>query len=173
MSLFFFLSAYFLPASIEKKGIKQFLRERLYRLGLPIVIGFLTIIPILMYFYYVNFRGYPSISFFSYYINIYFGLGEMPPDWTGPSWPDMQFGHLWFLQHLLLYSLFAVIGQKLILRKPLKQFRVSVTPIFCLVITLTLVTFVVRIWHPIDSWVGFLGIIQTEFARVPQYVLFF
>lgn len=31
----------------------------------------------------------------------------------------------------------------------------------------------IRLWYPIDYWVGFLGFIQTEFARVPQYVSFF
>src|SRR5690348_10114210 len=56
MSLFFLISAYFLPASLEKKGGARFLKDRLKRLGIPLLVGFLIIIPILMYAYYENFR---------------------------------------------------------------------------------------------------------------------
>ncbi|WHT49405.1 acyltransferase family protein [Sporosarcina thermotolerans] len=104
MSMFFLLSAYFLPPSIARKGPKLFLKERFIRIGIPLLLGFLVMIPILMYLYYINFRDYGPISFFSYYLNIFFGLGNQPANWTGPSWPDMQFGHLWFLQHLLVYA---------------------------------------------------------------------
>jgi hypothetical protein len=45
------------------------------------------------------------MPFFVYYRDVYFGLGEQPAGWTGPSWPDLQFGHLWFVQHLLVFAL--------------------------------------------------------------------
>ena len=38
MSAFFLLAGYFTPRSWEKKGTKQFLKDRLIRLGIPIVI---------------------------------------------------------------------------------------------------------------------------------------
>ena len=37
MSLFFFVSAYFVPASLERKGTAWFLRDKLKRLGLPML----------------------------------------------------------------------------------------------------------------------------------------
>jgi glucan biosynthesis protein C len=45
------------------------------------------------------------MPFFVYYRDVYFGLEEQPAGWTGPSWPDLQFGHLWFVQHLLVFAL--------------------------------------------------------------------
>ncbi|TCZ81268.1 acyltransferase, partial [Paenibacillus albiflavus] len=63
MSLFFMISAYFMPATFNKKGASKFLKERFQRLGIPLLIGFFIIIPLLMYTYYINFRGYPSISY--------------------------------------------------------------------------------------------------------------
>ena len=78
-------------------------KERLLYLISPI--GLLLVFPILMYAYYVNFRGLGPIDIGSYLWRIYFGIGgHHPPDWKGPSWPDYQLGHLWFLESLLIYS---------------------------------------------------------------------
>jgi hypothetical protein len=73
-------------------------------LGIPVVVGALTIVPGLLYAYYIHYRGYPPISFPRYFTGVYLGLGDKPADWSGPSWPDLQFAHLWFIQNLLAYS---------------------------------------------------------------------
>lgn len=176
MSLFFLISAYFLPASYERKGAGGFLKDRLERLGVPALLGFLFVVPIMMYAYYVNFRGYGNISFWAYYLNVCFGLEEKPAGWTGPSWPDMQFAHLWFLEHLLFYAVVYTIVRKWIVRRPIMQegekpLR-SVT-IAAFAAGLALVTAAVRIRFDLDYWFGFLGFIQAEFFHVPQYAAFF
>ncbi len=177
MSLFFLISAYFLPASFDKKGPGVFIKERFKRLGTPLLFGFFIMIPGLMYTYYIHFRSYPPIHFFDYYINIYFGLGGRPDNWTGPSWPDLQFAHLWFIEHLLVYALIYTVfriafrwksSKRASIRQELTLMKIVA---FCFLIGG--LTFVIRIWYPIDTWVGFLGVIQTEFAHVPQYAGFF
>ena len=175
MSMFFLLSAYFLPQSITRKGPKRFLKERFIRIGIPLLLGFLVIIPILMYLYYINFRDYRPISFFSYYINIFFGLGNEPTNWSGPSWPDMQFGHLWFLEHLLVYAVVFSFWTFFTSKKSTQKSdgNIKVYQILSLWLVVSLVTFITRIWFPIDYWTAFVGFIQTEFAHVPQYVSFF
>src|SRR4051794_34014962 len=40
MGLFFLISAYFLPASYDRKTTKAFLRDRCIRLGLPLAVGY-------------------------------------------------------------------------------------------------------------------------------------
>jgi hypothetical protein len=40
-------------------------------------------------------------------------------------------------------------------------------------LVLALATFLVRIWYPIDTWIGLLGYIQSEPAHLPQYVSLF
>ncbi|WP_330308455.1 MULTISPECIES: acyltransferase family protein [unclassified Streptomyces] len=104
MSLFFFVSAVFVPGSYERRGGWPFLKGRLVRLGIPVIVGALTIVPGLMYAYYVRFRGCPPISFPRYFTDVYLGLGDKPADWSGSSWPDLQFAHLWFIQNLLACS---------------------------------------------------------------------
>lgn len=43
MAFFFFLAAYFTPASLERKGYRQFISDRFRRLGLPLL-GFILIL---------------------------------------------------------------------------------------------------------------------------------
>lgn len=88
----------------------------------------------------------------------------------------MNFGHLWFIEHLLvyalLYAIFRMIIKKYLTTETKNKFPGHVT-ILLYTLFVAVVTFVIRIWYPIDHWVGFLGIIQTEFAHVPQYASFF
>jgi glucans biosynthesis protein C len=176
MSLFFLISAYFLPASFERKGSKAFLKDRFKRLGIPLLFGFFIIIPILMYFYYINYRSYGYKTFLDYYVNVYFGLGGVPKGWTGPSFPDMQFGHLWFIEHLLVYAVLYVLFTKLLRHTSLFSFikgELTNIKLLIMAILVSLLTFFVRIYYPIDHWEGLLGIIQVEYAHLPQYASFF
>ncbi|MFF2326751.1 MULTISPECIES: acyltransferase [unclassified Streptomyces] len=181
MSLFFFVSAVFVPASYERRGAWRFLKARLIRLGIPVVVGALTIVPGLMYAYYVHYRGYPAIPFARYFTDVYLGLGEKPADWTGPSWPDLQFGHLWFIQNLLAYCVLYVAcrkaGQLLRRRHGARVSGTRPAPGHAALLWLTAgiasATFLVRLRYPLDTWVPVLDFLQVEPARVPQYAAFF
>ncbi len=176
MSLFFLISAYFLPASLESKGPKIFLKGRFKRLGIPLLFGFFVIMPILMYTYYIHYRSYGYRSFWSYYVNVYFGLEGKPSGWTGPSFPDFQFGHMWFIEHLLVYAIIYVFIMVLFRDKTIELpfiSSLSHVKLFFLALLTGIVTFLVRINNPIDHWEGFLGFIQVEYAHLPQYMGFF
>lgn len=175
MSLFFLISAYFLPASFRKKGTKKFLLGRFKRLGIPLIFGFLVIMPVLMYFFYINFRPYGNISFIDYFFSIYLGFGEMPEGWSGPVFPDMQFGHLWFIEHLLVYALLYALLSRLLSSTVSFSFLEKLTKakLFAIAMVVAIITFAVRISYPIDHWEGLLGFIQLEYAHLPQYASFF
>jgi len=49
MSLFFAISGFFTPASYDAKGPGLFLRDRLVRLGIPLVVYFFVLNPALVY----------------------------------------------------------------------------------------------------------------------------
>lgn len=49
MGLFFFLSGYFTPLSYNRKTTSQFMKDRLLRLGIPILAYLLIISPIVQY----------------------------------------------------------------------------------------------------------------------------
>ncbi|MEV8378307.1 acyltransferase [Kribbella sp. NPDC056861] len=174
MSLFFFVSAYLFPPSYDRHGPSRFLGERFKRFGPPILLGFFVLVPVLMYAYYCNFRPYPPLGFADYYLDVYLGLGDQPAGWSGPSWPDRQFAHLWFLQHLLAYAVLYT-GYRLLTGKPAAAGPQTLkTPaILSFVALVSLGTFVLRIWYPVDHWVPMLEFIQTEPADVAQYGAFF
>ncbi|MFJ6436871.1 acyltransferase family protein [Streptomyces sp. NPDC091416] len=183
MSLFFLIAAYFVPTSYDRRGGWPFVGGRLLRLGVPLSVGALTLVPGLMYAYYVHYRGYPDISFARYFTEVYLGMGERPGDWSGPSWPDLQFGHLWFIQNLLAYSLLYALCRQ-VARLAGSRHAASVPPthptwvpghgaLVGLTVALAGVTFLVRVRYPLDTWVPFLGFLQVEPARIPQHAAFF
>jgi peptidoglycan/LPS O-acetylase OafA/YrhL len=58
MGLFFMLSAYFLPSSLQRKGAAQFVKDRLIKLGVPIVIFVSVVFPLMDYLL----LGQPTVS---------------------------------------------------------------------------------------------------------------
>lgn len=175
MSLFFFISGYFMPGAIDRKGGMRFIADRLRRFGIPLVFFFLIVIPVMHYFYFLNFRGYGAIPFPAYYLDCYFGWAPRPADWSGPAWPEMNFGHLWFIEHLLVYSCCYALWRRI--RRLLPEIEETAVPGTWKIIAFTLgvaaVTLVVRLWFPIDRWTAFLGFIQAAFADLPRDLAWF
>jgi peptidoglycan/LPS O-acetylase OafA/YrhL len=58
MGLFFMISAYFVPASLERKGAAKFMKDRLVKLGVPILIFVVGVFPVMGYLL----NGEPSIG---------------------------------------------------------------------------------------------------------------
>jgi surface polysaccharide O-acyltransferase-like enzyme len=117
------------------------------------------------------------MGLWKYYTLHYFGAGERPADWKGSNWPEMNFGHLWYVEHLLILSLcYATL--RLVWRRPAGENRAAARPLGHLAIVLFALALAVasgtiRIWYPIDKWIGFLGFIQVAFADVPRDLSFF
>ncbi len=98
MSAFFLLAGYFTPRSFESKGSKQFLIDRLIRLGIPIVIYTTILVSINEYILDVWYRGTP-----------YNRRIEYDP------------GPLWLVQALLFFAVIYVIFRALADRSATKK----------------------------------------------------
>lgn len=174
MGLFFFISGYFLPGSFDRHGARQFITNKLIRFGIPLIFAFLIMIPILEYVKYLHYVN--DISFKDYYIQHWFGYA---PNMAVHK-PAFNFAHLWFIEHLLVYSfLYAIIGtvlQKCISSKSASTVRQArLYAIIPYIIILGIITNLMRtVWaFPMDRWIGFLGFIQMEPAHIPQYLSLF
>ncbi|MFJ2771270.1 acyltransferase family protein [Streptomyces sp. NPDC087300] len=114
-----------------------------------------------------------------YFTDVYLGLGDKPADWTGLSWPDLHFGHLWFIQNLLAYSALYVLFRQAarLLRRRDSRTRIRQVPghsaLLLLATALAAATFLIRIKYPLDTWIPVLDFLQVEPARLPQYATFF
>jgi len=132
MSAFFLLAGYFTPRSFESKGSKQFLIDRLIRLGIPIAIYTTILVSINEYILDVCYRGTP-----------YNKRIEYDP------------GHLWFLQALLLfaviYVIFRALADRSATKKSIQLYRDRFPPdaiLFLCIGILTILTFIEHLVFP-------------------------
>ncbi|UCH38276.1 MAG: acyltransferase family protein [Candidatus Bathyarchaeota archaeon] len=123
MLILFFIAGYFALPSLQKKGIKQFLTCKLKRLGLPLIVGILFVLPILDYLHYrhtVTFSGTPSSGISEYWISCVTKIGEFNMGLLNIHeqfyMPDQFYQHyLWFLSLLIVF--FVVLSGFYFLKK--------------------------------------------------------
>ncbi len=177
MSLFFFISFYFLAPSYDRKGFIQFHKDRFLRLFVPLFVYAALISAGLMFAYFRLFRNYGPVPFFEYYQRYFLGLGGKPDDWTGPAWPDLNFGHLWFVEHLLVYGILyslwrlAAKGRVSPVRRTIHFPSNACIALFAAAIAVS--AFAVRVRYPLYQWIGAFGFLQMECAHMPFYLAFF
>jgi peptidoglycan/LPS O-acetylase OafA/YrhL len=157
MGLFFMISAYFVPASIERKGPVRFMKDRLVKLGVPIPIFLLGIFPVINYLLY--YYGQQFIGNYLDYINIFSPV------------PRLDLGHLWYLELLLVFSA-AYVAYRLVKKTKtgIKRAFPGNAAIVVFTIVMALASFVVRIWAPVNYWVPFH---LFEPAHLAQYIMLF
>ncbi|GAB2551208.1 acyltransferase family protein [Gracilibacillus alcaliphilus] len=160
MGLFFFISAYFFPISVDRKGIPYFLKGRFLRLGIPF--AFMTIMVFGPITYFVD---SPNMSFWQYIFGVYIGQG------------DFEVAHLWFLALLLSFAVCYAILRLAIPQT--KNNTESVTKslghraLLIFALLLAVVNYIIRIWFPVGQWVDILPFMPVEIGRLPQYLSFF
>jgi hypothetical protein len=87
MALFFLLSGYFVPLSLDRKGLRMFIADKMKRLGLPAIMWFLCLRPLMIFLLDCAF-GLAS----SYHFNTTLGT---------------QWFLMWLLAFSMMYALFA------------------------------------------------------------------
>lgn len=148
MSLFFMISGYFMVGAYDRRGGGAFLRGRFLRLGVPVLCFALAMIPL-------------RIFLFGEHIG---------------SWVDLfNAGHLWYLEHLLLFSLGYALWRTI--RRvppgsgPALQPKGGAPPsplaVLGFALGIAVLSALVRIWSPIDRWFNVLGFFRVAFADVP------
>jgi glucan biosynthesis protein C len=95
MPLFFLLAGMSVGLALQKRTVKEFIRERVLRLFVPLVFGMLVIVPLQVYTERL-FRGQFSGSFLEWW----------PHTFSAP-YPEgnLSWHHLWFLAYLFTFTL--------------------------------------------------------------------
>ncbi|UKY52058.1 acyltransferase family protein [Streptomyces inhibens] len=170
MGFFFMIAGYFTPASYDRKGARPFFRDRLKRLGIPLLAFLLLIRPL------TNFSGYADLR------ATFAERGESLPYWIYyvASWDA---GPMWFVEVLLVFAvLYALVrrrGARRLLASAGETGRAAVRaqrplrPLAVIVFTLglALATYLWRFLVPGGSYLPFLGLPTPSF--LPQYASFF
>jgi glucans biosynthesis protein C len=102
MSAFFLIAGFFAHMMFHRKGMKAFVRDRLRRIGVPLVFGWLTLIPVTF-----------AILFAAVYINHGYSFPSAPPSEQQGGFPLL---HLWFLYYLLMFYAVALFFREAIVR---------------------------------------------------------
>lgn len=89
MSLFFFVSAYFLPRSFDKKGARQYIKDRLLRLGLPLILHMFVLHTCIVFGIHV-YTHHETGGFFHFW-------------WIMVS-QSLTTAHMWFVATLLIFE---------------------------------------------------------------------
>ena len=146
MGLMFLLAGYFVPPSYDRKGALLFMRGRWLRIGIPL--GILVLLVHLPVVYLL--AGAPRPLQF---LTALYERGWQP-----------IYLHLWFVAHLLLYCLAYTALRRISEPSetaPTKLGLPSHAVIASFVVALALITWLVRIWYPVDKWVPFLWLISA------------
>ena len=159
MGALFLMSGYFTPGSFERKGLGSFLKDRLLRLGIPLVVFIFVLSPI------------ASIGYY-----------QMPASLTGITSPLtwhayprlIGVGPLWFVAMLLIFD-FGYAAWRTATRNRASHLAINSAPpgylaIGTFVLVLALASYLLRIVVPLGKNV--LGVFPT-LAYLPQYVSFF
>jgi glucan biosynthesis protein C len=161
MGFYFLIAAYFVPRSLERRGGKRFLKERLLRLGVPLVFQLLVMGPLLNYGLAVNVWGFDG-SFWTYLEDY------------GRHYQGLDTGPLWFVEALLIFSIVYALWW-ILARPQAKKVRGEGTApgnlaIAILALGVGLITFLVRIWLPVGWWFVPLNF---QLPHFPQYISLF
>jgi len=158
MGAFFLLAGYFTPGSYDRKGAGSFIKDRLIRLGIPLLVFFFVLSPISGIGYFLM-SGDPSALSWQTFIGAY-------PDLIG-------LGPLWFVAMLMIFD-FGYLGWRVLTRNR-KNASTNESPvpgtfkIGIFVLALALVSYLLRIYIPLGK-----SILQfPTLAYLPQYLSFF
>ncbi len=156
MGLFFLIAAYFTPGSYDHKGAHVFLRDRLIRLGIPLLVYVLLLDPVVEYMA----NGLHG-SYWSAYGSYLLHLRGV----TGP---------VWFIAVLLVFTLLYAAWRELTWHRPWTMDRLLCLPsdgaILAFVLALGMATFCVRIWWPVNV---IFQPLNVSIGYLPQYASMF
>ncbi len=153
MGFYFFISGYFIYFSLKRKSKFQFIKERLIKLGIPLLFFMLIIFTPLHYFLSDRKTEYVRFAF-----DLYFNK------------PPLSLGHLWFVASLLIYSFIYLLLVNMDIKSNEQFPQKGWYPLIYLTFLIPINVFV-RQYYPIDKWVTW-GI-PIEVAHLPQYFSLF
>ncbi len=173
LGLFFLLGGYFTPNSYDRKGVYNFWKERLVRLGIPLIFYVILINPLMIYILakigIAPWNTNPALqgSFLDYYYFIFLSWNDFV-DFLSFSGP------MWFLKVLLLFTVVYTLWRQITKLESVNLKIPKELPIprylylLLLAIGLGFLTFLIRIFYPID-----VRPFEIPLGQIIQYLMMF
>ncbi len=155
MGLLFFIAATFVPGSLKRKGTRQFVQDRMFRLGLPVLFYMFVLGPIVEYFLAHSWNSTRPTSFPNEWLK-HIRNGEFLQE-NGP---------LWFCLALLIFSIiYAAVKRD---AEPKEAGAPGTGRLILFAAAMSAATFLARLVLP--AGYSFLNMHPGDF---PQYTLLF
>jgi peptidoglycan/LPS O-acetylase OafA/YrhL len=157
MGVLFFVSAFFASRSLHKRGAIVFIKERLFRLGIPLLFYMFIITPVISFIILKKETIIWSYLPHNYivYLSSFTWLGA-----TGP---------LWFAEVLLLFCIiYAIIRHFFSPSKNSNKNWIRTKNILFLICLTGIIAFIIRLWFPIGSSVS-----NLQFSYFSSYIMLF
>lgn len=157
MGLLFFIAGYFIPGSFNRRGTAPFVKQRLLRLGIPLLIYDLLINPPILYLQMTETAGgQPALAeLLRNYASYVTGIGSGP---------------MWFIWNLLLFSLAYALWRALRSSVPTKTEAAVSAPgnkaLLLFVLLLAAGAFLVRLAFPL-GWESFVNLRLQYYWQYP------
>jgi surface polysaccharide O-acyltransferase-like enzyme len=153
MGALFFISAYLATKALARRTSFEFIKERVIRLGIPLLIYIFIISPLI---HFIIFDWGTGSTITEKYLNYLVSF-----EWIGATGP------LWFVQMLLLFCIIYAILKKYIIVKNYMSAFDAKNIIFTIFITGT-IAFLIRIIFPIGS-----SFYNLQFSYFSSYIVLF
>jgi len=159
MQLFFVVAGFFAHMVFHRSGSKEFFQQRLQRIGVPFLVGFGIVLPLMWLCF-----GYNSTG-----------------DWAGARFLFQQLAfkhlmHLWFLYYLMIYYFLVVFFYPMITRLMTEKIMAKGDSVFRFIMSSRFKPFYLAfptllIYSFTDSW-GDIGL-QTTLIPVPRVLIYY
>jgi glucan biosynthesis protein C len=162
MGFFFLLSGHFTPGSLDHKGLRTYLKDRLIRLGVPLLVYMFALGPLTF------FIGVPHIQ-----ASLLAGSGITLPFTLQDYFRFISPGPLWFVAMLLIFDFGYAAWPVATRNRPARSTNDSSLPSYRMmvvyVLALALASYLIRIVVPIATYV----LDFPTIGYLPQYLSFF
>jgi len=158
MGILFFISAFLAAKSLARHGAKKFIKERLFRLGVPLLIYQFLISPLMSFLTPGSnpMENHPEISLLKQYAFYVISL-----EWLGSTGP------LWFVQVLLFFCIVYAMVKKL---SPggVKLQNITKANVIIIVLLTGAIAFLIRLIFPVGT-----SFMNLQFSYFSSYIVMF
>lgn len=167
MPMIFFMSGLYVLPSLERRGIKEYLKHRFVKLGIPFIVCIPLIVPLLSFPRH-QLTVDSSMDYWTYWAKVFF-------------FDKMQAGPLWVCYALFLFSFVLIFLNALfpflvpVLGRWMKRVATQ-KPLQGLLVVMATSAFILGITDLIWGapwWIGFWKVFYFQGARFLLYVLYF
>ena len=186
MPVLFFIAGYFALPNIQKKGTGVFLKDKFIRLGIPLLIGVIFIVPVITYIYhYKHLGGKPLLNYGQFWINWMKMASEFHTGFSNPTTLTISFNHAayWFISLLLFF--FIVFGIIFAVKKrffpssSMQKKTHSGKKMLLVILFFSLLSIIISVSATMlpspfpNPWVVIAGVLQFQLWRLPVYIIYF